>query len=477
MKRLMTMLVMTAMVATGAHAQLNLGRIKNSIKRSAENKAEWKIRNAANKAMDTAAEKVESAAKKKTKKAAKEVVGDNAAIGISDEGAKGTSTAKVSTGKFNHLTFWKQSFEPTEEALGNDQWANNTDKLSYQTKTMKELHAAWDHLPEEYWPFHPYYTKENRIWYAYDGETGILRWMDYMDKCLKAPVGSAYQETDYIRIEGKDYYMPLDGTLRSIYTADFVCDPHGSGPFKNFARLLCFDKKYYCTEIEYQMDKPEEGLITKDWFIYKGSRQRYEEWIRERENMCLDLATEVTPIKVVQDDIIKNFEDFNGTSRAIYRLCCGIKALAVYDRILKNHKDFKEGDETNQKIKRLVTINEDKVRQMSNDYIAANKPAVAAPKGVTVDAATMAKGVAQAKEYVGADKFVKLIFESKNWRAFKEPKWPYRVNVYVVPVAIIAKGDNGKQVIHFCDLGKSPDGKTYTIQASNTKDPGPIPLK
>lgn len=429
----MTMLAMATLVTTSANAQLGLGKLKDRVKARAKSNVENKVNHAVDKV--------------------------------------------VEAGGFNYLTFWKQHFEPTEEALSNDQWANNTDKLSYQTKTMRELHAAWDHLPEEYWPFHPYYTKDNRIWYAYDGEMATLRWMDYMDGCLKAPVGAAYEETNYIRIEGKDYYMPLDGTFRSIYTADFVCDPQGSGPFDYFTRLLCFDKKYYCTEIEYQMDKPEEGLITKDWFIYQGSRQRYEEWIRERENICVDLAKKVTPIKVVQDNIIKKFGEFNGTSRAIYRLCCGIQALAVFDRILKYHKDYNENDEINQKIKRLVTINDDKVRQLSNDYIKANKSAVDMPKGVSVDASTKAKATAQAKDYVGADKFIKIIFESNNWRPFKEAKWPYRIMNYVIPVAVVAKNDDGKQVIHFCDLGKSPDGKVFTIQASNTKDPGPFPLK
>lgn len=461
---------MAILVATSANAQFGLGKLKDRVKDRAQKKVENTINQAADDAVDKAMDKTMDKTKKKASKAAKKVAGKS---GDSSKGA----TAAVETGDFDYLTFYKQQFEPTEEALANDQWANNTDKLSYQSKTMKELHAMWDHLPAEYWPFHPYYTKDNRIWYAYDGEVGTLRWMNYMDKCLKAPVGSAYSETDYINPEGTDYYMPLDGTLRSIYTADFVCDPLGTGPFDNFARLLCFDKKYYCTEIEYQMDKPEEGLITKDWFIYKGSRQRYEEWISEREDMCVDLATKVTPIKVVQDNIIEKFEEFNGTSRAIYRLSCGIQALAVYDRILKHHKDYDESDDTNVKIKRLITLNEDNVRKMSIDYINANKPAVAEPQGVSVDADTKAKATAQAKNYVGSDKFVKIIFESNNWRAFKEAKWPYRIVNYVIPVAVVAKNNDGKQVIYFCDLGKSPDGTVFTIQASNTKDPGPFPLK
>lgn len=458
----MFMLALATMVAGNAHAQFGLGKLKDRVKS--------KVENAVDKGVDKA--------KKKAKNAAKNVVGDKAAaaVGLDD----GTEMGSTMNG-FNYMTFWKKSFEPTEEALKNDGWANNTTALDYQTKTMKELHAAWDHLPEYYFPFHPYYTEDNKMWYSFDGMYSgqlTLRWMDYMEKCFKTPVNAAFMETTYFPVPGKDYYMPLDGTFRSAYTADFLIDPCGTGTYDNFVRLLCFSKMYYCTEIEYQMDKPEEGLIHNDWFIYKGSQQKYREWVSEREQMCVNLATEVTPIKVVQDNIIENFTNFQNTkNRMIYRLCCGVQALAAYDRILKNHKDYKEGDETNQKIKRLFTLNEDKVRQLSIDFINANKPAQAEPKGVSVDAKTKANGIEQAKDYVGADKFVKVIFESNEWRPFKEQKWPYRIVVYVMPVAIVAKNDEGKNVIHYCDLGKSPDGKTYTIQASNTKDPGPFPLK
>lgn len=92
----MAMLVMATMVATGAHAQLNLGRIKNSIKKSAENKAEWKIRKAADNAMDTAAEKVSNATKKKAKKVAKDVVGEKAAnaVGLNESSQMESVVAK-----------------------------------------------------------------------------------------------------------------------------------------------------------------------------------------------------------------------------------------------------------------------------------------------------------------------------------------------------------------------------------------------
>lgn len=476
----MLTLALIAMAVMGANAQISLGKIKNRVKNKVENKVENTVNSAVDNAVDGAVDKATDKAKKKAKKAAKKVAGDkvSSAVGLGDDNQ---SSGSVSSSGFDYLNFWKKTFEPTEEALKNDGWAGNTTKLDYQTKTMKELHAAWDHLPEAYFPFHPYYTKGNSVWYSFDGSysaTLTMRWMDYMKRCLMLPVGAALQENTYFKPDGKDYYMPLDGTFRSAYTADFIVDPKGSGPYGDFVRLLCFSKQYYCTEIEYQMDKPEEGLIHDDWFIYKGSQQKYREWIAERENMCVDLATEVTPISVVQNDIIKGFETFNNTKANILgRLCYGIKAIAGYNRILKYHKDYKEDDETNQKIKRLMVINEDKVRQLSIDFINLNKPAVSAPKGVSVDANTRTKATAQAKGYVGADKFVRIIFESGSWRAFKESKWPYRVVNYVIPVAVVAKGDNGKQVIHFCDLGKSPDGKVFTIQASNTKDPGPFPLK
>lgn len=460
-------LTLALMIVAGVCAQAQFGNLGNKIK----NKVKIK-------------DKVESAvkdqAKAKAGATAKSVVGDQAAeaAGLSDEGSAEES-GNYAHG-FNYKTFWKKSFEPTAEALEADSWASNTTKLDYQTKTMKELHAAYDHLPEYYFPFHPYYKEENQAYYCFDGTSSVMlyaRWMDFMKKCLKDPFAATYQSYDYFPLPGREIFVSLDYTFRSAFLADFVIDPHGSGPYSSFAHLLCFHHKYYCKTIEYHMDKPEEGLITKDWFIYKGSQQKYREWIQEGVELGENIATQVTPIAVVQNDIIGGFEKFNNAETSmIARLCGGIQALAGYDRILINHKDYNADDETNQKIKRLITLNSDKVRKMCVEFQIASKDPIDEPKGVNVDAVTKAKGTERAKSFVGVDKFEKIIFESSAWRAFKEHEWPYRIRNYVLPVAVVYK-ENGKRWVRFCDLGKSPDGGHYTIQASNTKDPDPIPLK
>lgn len=473
MKKEIIVLTVAAIAATGAYGQF--GKLKERVKQKAKAKVEQTVNNAVDDAVDKAVDTAVDQTTKGAKKAAKGVMGDKS----NSENSSSSSTSAVDG--FDPLTFWKQSFEPNPEAFAVDNWAENTDELSFQTKTMKELHAAYDHLPEYYFPFHPYYS-EHKMWYAYNGEYGStlsMRWYDYMEKALKSEVGAPYMEYDYIKVPGQDYYLPLDYTMRNAFTADFVIDPKGSGPFSDFVRLLCFSSYYYCTNIDYAMEQPEDGLIHDDWFIYKGSYQKYKEWVNERENMCLEIACNVTPISVVQEHIISSFDNFkNEKYRMLGRLCGGISALAAYDCVLLNHKDYDENDETNQKIKRLVTVNKDKVRVMSNDFIQANKPAQAEPKGVSVDAATKTNGTAQAKQYMADNdaEFVKVIFLSNTWTPFKEQKWPYRVVVNVMPIAIVGKKD-GKSMIYYCDLGKSTDGKSYTIQASMTQDPGPFPLK
>lgn len=65
-----------------------------------------------------------------------------------------------------------------------------------------------------------------------------------------------------------------------------------------------------------------------------------------------------------------------------------------------------------------------------------------------------------AKKEVGPDKFEKVIYERSD----------------VIPIGIVYK-DGGKRYIKFYDLGKSPTGGIYKLQASSSKDIGPFPLK
>lgn len=81
MKKIMILLVVTTMVSTGAHAQINIGKLKDRVK----NKIEKTVTQTADDAVGTA--------KKKAKKTAQGIVGDNVsdAVGLTD--GSGTSSS------------------------------------------------------------------------------------------------------------------------------------------------------------------------------------------------------------------------------------------------------------------------------------------------------------------------------------------------------------------------------------------------
>lgn len=95
MKRLLALLAMAAMMATSAHAQFGLGKLKDRVKDKVKNKVEKTI----NKTVDNAV----GDAKKKTARTAKGVVGDkvsdavgldDASVGSSSEGSETPSLAE-----------------------------------------------------------------------------------------------------------------------------------------------------------------------------------------------------------------------------------------------------------------------------------------------------------------------------------------------------------------------------------------------
>lgn len=472
MKRLILMLAIAVMAATGAQAQFgNLGsKLKNKVKDKVKEKVESTTDKAKDQVKDQAAGQV------------KNVVGDQVAeaAGLSESSGNDDGGGSSKFHGFNYKTFWKKTFEPTEAAIAAVPWASNTSSLDFQTKTMKDLFAAYDHLPEYYFPFHPYYEKLPTYFYITDGEYNALilsRWMDYMKAIFKLPYGQPFQENSYFHFKDQDYFVAMDLTFRNAYLAYFVIDPNGTLPFENFTRLLCFHPNYYGGFIEYNMEKPEEGMITKDWFIYKGTQQKYREWVQEGTELGEAIATEVTPIKLVQDHIQKCFDNFNDeASNIVSRMCYGVMGLATYDRILTNHKDYKEDDDANQKIKRLITVNKTKMSKMRDEARTASLDPIAEPTSCDVPASIAAQATSLAKKEVGPDKFEKVIYERSDWTEFKEHNWPYRVLSYVIPIGIVYK-DGGKRYIKFYDLGKSPTGGIYKLQASSSKDIGPFPLK
>lgn len=97
MKKIMILLVMTTMVATGAHAQINLGKLKDRVK----NKIEKTVTQTAGDAVSTA--------KKKAKKTAKGIVGDNVsdAVGLTD-GASTSSSDGAGTPSLTDKALFKK---------------------------------------------------------------------------------------------------------------------------------------------------------------------------------------------------------------------------------------------------------------------------------------------------------------------------------------------------------------------------------
>lgn len=109
MKRLILMLAIAVMAATGAQAQFgNLGgKLKNKVK----DKVKEKVESATDKAKDKAKEQAAGQVKN--------VVGDQVAeaAGLSESAGSDEGGGSSKFHGFNYKTFWKKTFEPTEAAI------------------------------------------------------------------------------------------------------------------------------------------------------------------------------------------------------------------------------------------------------------------------------------------------------------------------------------------------------------------------
>ena len=112
------------------------------------------------------------------------------------------------------------------------------------------------------------------------------------------------------------------------------------------------------------------------------------------------------------------------------------------------------------------------IGQLYDAYQKNYVEAVSEPKGVNVDVKTRSAGIAAAKKFAGA-KFEKAVFTKSTWQTFKEPKYPYRITAYALPIAIITK-DGGKRYVQYCTLTKSANGANYFVQAGSDTSKHPI---
>lgn len=413
---------------------------------------------------------------KKVKKAATEKV--ESKVKEAKKEAKQKVESKV-TGKVNEAAGIEETkgydpnrkYKPSKEALAADPQANDTTVEKGFTKSIGEIHACYEQF-SDVTLYSPYYTDDAKRFYGIkDATNNDLYHIFYsaFSEALQKDIRKGYYYNKYtpVSLANKQIQVPCDEFVVNAWTCRFIADPKSETALKEFifVNTWLYSPNMKATR-HYAMKDELRGIIDNESILPENFRNMRD----KRDDMAYGLALSVTPYEnllKLANECAEGISDpkSNGFSRLFYHLVL----RNLVDNFLPKHDNAKN-DET----VRLLTLKLESpsIGQLYDAYQKNYVEAVSEPKGVNVDAKTRSAGIAAAKKFAGAG-FEKAVFTKSTWQTFKEPKYPYRITAYALPIAIITK-EGGKRYVQYCTLTKSANGANYFVQAGSDTSKHPI---
>ena len=472
-------------------AQINVKKLGSQIKRSAEQQVEQKVKEKAaretRKALDKGEKKMDQGVSNATSgesyRDKKEDAYDTkkeynpgaeapaADPKVSDEDSKANKADENNNKKKN---------TPSAQTLAADPKASDQTVEPGFTKSISEIHAAYEQLDPKVFTYQPYY--EYKVFYnVHDKSTEDFRVREF--NSLIANIASLgplnYYPVNYLKIKTPDgnLLVTMDELFRNAWTAQFVADPMSSEAFDKFTKALMFGNQIFEAKIYYEMDDPDKGVVHAKTgeLLIAPSRSIYESRQDRREEAGLSLARNVVSMDYVRTYLKDLFKQFNTETDAVvkYKLYWQIDAVML--DIFRKHKDYNSSDVANRQIEASYSAMESQRMDVESDARLSNAKPVEMPKGVSIDAATSAKVNGMAKEMLGAE-YVKTIFLSSKWSEFQEDKYPYRVMHLSLPAAVIVKRAD-KYLMNYYDITKSPNGGEWNMMVKMGSSFQPVNYK
>lgn len=372
------------------------------------------------------------------------------------------------------ITVSDKKFKPSAEAIAADPNATNPKIDKGFTKSIGEIHASYEHLDKEMFPYQPYYKYPS--YYRMDNSDNDSKHMDRFFFALKGilstpDLGKYAMPIEDIKLaDGTTACVPIDESFRHAFTALYLADPTSSIAFKSYVWVLLFQKELK-VNINYPMQDEERGIIdAKQGYMLPWVDFFHKRWLREEEAYAQALTQ-------------TNFDDVVSIAYTWYSACESAKdsyekywyyemGSAIYNYIIEKHKDYNPSHNGVRKLTMLVEKLKGNRVAMKEAVVAEYAPAKPLPQGVQVSGEIQSKGTAAAKAFAGAN-FQKVIFLKNHWETFKEQKYPYRITAYRIPIVVVTK-ENGKLMQQPCDLQKSPSGNTWNVVAGMSGSKMPV---
>ena len=357
--------------------------------------------------------------------------------------------------------------KPSAEAVKNDPLAGSTTVPKGYSRSIGEIHAAYEHLDKNLFPLQPYWKYPSLYVLQDNPQTD---WASNSATIfVVGAIEASYKQTNMVGFYGPDELpelvsangtkigIHLDDFFRYAYSALVMADPSGYVPLTLFAQLLVYRSPYVSANMQYKIDDQERGVVSSELGLFEPAIG-YRNIVLKRELEAMNHIAEHGSIKKLAEvtemyylDADKATDDFTKAYNAI----AGIEL----HRILKAHVNYKYNADGLRPLDAFQVKYEKDIPKILSRVRAASVPARELPKAVAVDAETQRQGDIQGRKLAQGrgEEFVRLIFTSDKWQEFKQQEWPYRVTSLVLPCVLVTRA-GGKDYMLDCSLQKSPGG-------------------
>ncbi len=332
------------------------------------------------------------------------------------------------------------------------------------TKSIADIHAAYDHLgKEQYFDLIPYYEYPE-AYYMHTPESkadldGIY------DMMTKGYIARNIYISDFrkVVIYDDELYIPVNELLSNALVALFWGDPTSEeGMMALFRAHVLFNSHY--SGVKYAAEDYNAGVINidKGMFMPKSGSDTWND-----AGVRLSRATEYLQKEVPLDDALNVLNKLTKKTLELGAAGEYSDAYTAYEEmqaaygLIQRHS---EGVRDNRKYQ-IADSQVKRVWQERDKYLQEARKSIIVPIKMptvtyTMDARTTQGGSNYAKSVYGA-RFEKLIFLEKDWRPFKDTHYPYGIIFRGINVGIIVKED-GKYYLEKAVLKENGNGSNWS---------------
>ena len=354
-------------------------------------------------------------------------------------------------------------YEPSAAAKANDPMATDTTTEKGFTRSIGQIHAAYEHLNPDWFP-QPYWENA-QFYYMNDEDSKALHKNSptfLQTEINKMPSDKEYRVTyahdQYKGATKTGWLVPRGYTTIQANFAHFLADPLSYQAVVEFidAHQLVVDRQKGYYEGMHLPGSDDSNIIyKKSGFNQELGRMQFTkgQWAKmqdEADLFCIGVLNQKVPFKVLEDAMKVKLLQYRHKGKTDWWKATYLRQIEVAWPLFDNHPgNTKSGD-----YEKMLEDYNGLMAQRDAIYEAgkvASQNAIKLEKTVKKDAAFKNKVLAMGKEKLPNEKIEDVVFFNADWELFKSSEWPYPVTQRSQRVGFIFK-KNGVYMIDRYDL-------------------------